>query len=668
MGTIQNENEQKKSLKKEVYKISILYALIGGLWILLSDSIFVHLFTDIKKYKYYQSYKGCFFILITTHMVYALVKRRMNMWLLEYNRREKVCQELKQAHEELISLETELDFQKKLNDNIYMEAPSIIITWNDKGRIISINPFGQKLIGYTEEELVNSPGWPVLIPKDRVHLADETYNKIRNNKNALNFEGAIITKDGRMIDILWSSKVLSQTETGDNIYVSIGTDIEERKKYEEKIKYMAYYDPLTGLPNRIMFEQEVSNQIENGNQNFALAYMDIDNFKNINDSLGHHAGDIFLKYFTEKVVQKVKDKGFVARLGGDEFAVFLPGNSVSSIKDNVEELLNYINRIWTYQNRQFYISVSVGIVMYPEHGKSLSELLKNADIAMYTSKKEGKNRFLFYEEGLMKKQTEFAEMVNNLQQGIDEEQFFLVYQPQYRLWDREIIGLEALIRWEHPKEGFIAPGEFIPVAERTGQIYRLDRWVLRKVLEQKMRLENLGFADIELAINLSSKTLTSEINFNEWVQILSEYPVDLSKIVIEITETADILYIEKVIERLKILKEKGIRIALDDFGTGYSSLNYLKKFPIDIIKLDRSFINAITDNRVDNILIKNILKLAADLQYEVIAEGIETPEQIQCLINYNCGYGQGYLLSRPHPIDKIYSLLAKGTESVSAII
>ena len=215
----------------------------------------------------------------------------------------------------------------------------------------------------------------------------------------------------------------------------------------------------------------------------------------------------------------------------------------------------------------------------------------------------------------------------------------------------------ALLRWQNPKEGYISPSVFIPIAERTGQIYRLERLVLKKALEQKMLWEKQGFTDIELAINLSTKTLTSNINFSEWEQILDSYSVDYSKIVIEITETADILNVDSVITRLSNLKKKGIKIALDDFGTGYASLNYLTKFPIDIIKLDKSFINAITKEGVDTLLIKNVLRLAYELKFNVIAEGIETKEQMQYLINYHCDLGQGYLLSKPLSEYKLLRLL-----------
>ena len=642
----------------DAYKVAITYLLFGGLWILLSDEILGFILPDLEKYKNLQTIKGVLYVLITTLLVYGLLRRRLKLWHVEYKNREDAFRDLKLTNEELVKLESELTYQKKLNESIIMEAPSIIITWDDSGKILSINPFGEKISGYTEEELINSCGWDLLVPEDRSYLAMDTYSEIKSMDEALIYDGAMITKEGRRVDILWSSKTLFHLSGEEGkIYVSIGTDIEERKRYEEKIKHMAYYDSLTNLPNRRLFEQVVSKHIGEGGSSFEIVYMDIDNFKNINDSIGHQAGDAFLQYFAKAIIENVEGNTFVARLGGDEFAILSQYESKEEIMEKVENLLKHTNRIWSYDNRLFYISTSVGIVIYPENGDSSSELLKNADIAMYASKREGRNRILFYADDLMEENTRFGDMTNYLQQGMDQQQFHLVYQPQYKLHSKELIGMEALLRWEHPSEGFISPAEFIPIAERTGQIYRLERWIIRKALEQRIIWEQLGFSDIQLSINLSTKTLTSAINFAEWEQILSEYDVDYSKIIIEITETADILDVEHVIERLNILKQRKIRIALDDFGTGYSSLNYLKKFPIDIIKLDRSFINAITEGGVDALLIKNILELASDLQFEVIAEGIETNEQMQKLVDYNCDKGQGFLLSRPLSVENIINLL-----------
>lgn len=653
-----NKSAEKSYILKEAFKVSISYAIFGSLWILFSDIILDILLPNIEMYKRFQTYKGWFYVLTTTILVYMSIKRRMKLWIKEYENKEKAYSELKLAHEELIKLEANLNYQKRFNESILMEAPSLIITWNDLGQILTINPFGQNITGYTEEELVNSSGWPLLVPDDRLHMVQYIYNRIKNKETSLNFEGAIITKEGKRVDILWSSKILlSQSDDGGNIYVSIGTDIEERKKYEMKIKNMAYHDFLTGLPNRFMFEQVIDRRILENKSAFMIAYMDIDNFKNINDSIGHQAGDVFLQYFTDAIKEVVRESAVVARLGGDEFAILYPLDSRLEVKEKVEDLLNHINRIWSYQNRLFYISVSVGIVAYPDHGLDSSELLKNADIAMYASKREGKNRILFYEEELKEENSHYGDMVNYLQQSIDQEQFYLVYQPQFNLTSNKLTGMEVLLRWEHPQEGFISPSEFIPIAEKSGQIYRLERWVIRKALEQKMIWEKRGIRDLKMAINLSTKTLTSDINFSEWEQILSWYSVDFSDIVIEITETANIYDIDNVINRLNRLKKRGIKIALDDFGTGYSSLNYLKKLPIDIIKLDKSFIRFIKEGGVDSLLIKNILNLANDLNYEVIAEGIETQEQLMCLIDFNCGGGQGYLLSEPLSEDKLYSFI-----------
>jgi EAL domain-containing protein (putative c-di-GMP-specific phosphodiesterase class I) len=294
--------------------------------------------------------------------------------------------------------------------------------------------------------------------------------------------------------------------------------------------------------------------------------------------------------------------------------------------------------------------MSIGVVSYPMDGEDSMILLKNADIAMYEAKREGKNRVHFYEEKISEDNMRHMKMINNLQFGIDEEQFVLYYQPQFNLKTGAIIGLEALVRWVHPKEGFISPDEFIPLAEDSGQIYKLERWIIENALNQKKILEMLGFHEIVMSINLSGKTLTSAINFLEIEQIFAVAQVDFDKIVIEITETASISDVDIVINHLNRLKKLGVKIALDDFGTGYSSLNYLKKFPINIIKLDKSFIDAILENGIDTLLIKNILNLAKDLEFEVV-------EQLEFLRDHLCGAGQGYLLSRPAPEEKIHELL-----------
>lgn len=443
-------------------------------------------------------------------------------------------------------------------------------------------------------------------------------------------------------------------------YTQLKIAHEELINYEENFRRIAFYDTLTELPNRIMFENEISKFINQKTEKnkFAIVYINIDNFKYINDTLGYQAGDEFLKYMGEKLNTEIKAPNLVARLNGDEFAiVFIGIQSDELLMEKVEEIKKSIGRIWSINNHQFFISMSIGVAIFPDDGNNIDELLKNADIAMHAAKRGGKNKTIFYKKDIQRNNIEHIQMANKLQSGIENEEFTLFYQPQFKLNTGEIVGMEALVRWVHPKEGFISPMEFIPVAEETGQIYNIERCIIKNALTQRKQWEEEGFSHIELSINLSGKTLTSDINFQELEILLSTFDVDYSKIIIEITETAIISNVDLVTQRLNRLKEKGFKIALDDFGTGYSSLTYLKRFPIDIIKLDRSFINLIPQNSIDNVIIKHILSLAHDLKYEVVAEGIETTEQLEYLKKHYCESGQGYLLSKPLPEENVSKLL-----------
>ncbi len=506
------------NLYKESIKISLIYAVFGVIWILLSDEILEYIIRDIRFYKQFQTYKGWFYILITTIMLYLLILRRVKL------------------------------------------------------------------------------------------LKEE------NHKTILAYEA---------------------------------------------VEHLAYYDKLTGLPNRTKFEDEVNKQILSSTEinKFMIAYIDIDNFKNINDTMGHQVGDQFIVYLGECLKTEIAEPDFVARLGGDEFAILFYSISEDELLKKMEEITNHANKSWSIDERQFYISMSIGVVIYPNDGDSSTVLLKKADIAMYGAKREGKNRALFYKDNIRDINEKNIKIINDLQYGVDEEQMLLNYQPQYNLVTGKIIAVEVLIRWLHPQEGYISPGVFIPLAEESGLIYKLERWIFTMALVQKKKWEEQGFGFLDMSINLSGKTLTSDINFGELEAIIDLAKVDFNHIVVEITETANISDVDIVIKNVSRLKKRGIRIALDDFGTGYSSLNYLKKFPINIIKLDRSFVGLINEDGIDTLLIKNILALAHDLNFDVVAEGIETEDQLEFLKTYRCEIGQGYLFSKPLPEAKISALL-----------
>ncbi len=654
-----------KSIRYEAVSISFTYAVFGALWILLSDAALWSVLGDIDRYKHFQTYKGWLYILITTAMVYFLVHKRMVIILAENRKKEEAYQQLQEAHTKQLKIEAELLFQKELTERIISEAPVFIVT-HDEYRILSLNPYSQRVCGYTEEDLRDKNWKELMVPQEYWSSIQSNFIEMRQGKRHFINEFPIIAKDGSQINILWNSNLVTVPDnTGSNYFVSFGVDISERKRYEDEIERLAFYDKLTGLPNRVMFENEISRHInQNCYSSFMVAYIDIDNFKAINDSIGHQAGDIFLSYFAEGLKLEINKPNLVARLGGDEFAILFVGKSREGINKLLKAVRTRISRTWSIDNYQFYISMSVGVVAYPQDGRDSTMLLKNADIAMYEAKKEGKNRVLFYQTNLKDQNFRHMNMINKLQYGLEEKQFALYYQPQYDLQENKIIGLEALIRWNHPTDGFISPGEFIPIAEESGQIFKLEQWSVTKALEQKKILESMGYKDIDMSINLSGKSLTSVVNFPKLEQIFIDANVDYDKVVVEITETANISDVGIVVEHLKRLKKLGVRVALDDFGTGYSSLNYLKIFPINIIKLDKSFIDAINDDGIDTLLIKNILILAHDLAYEVIAEGIETNGQLEYLRNHKCEAGQGYLLGRPAPEEKIYELLHRQYHTV----
>lgn len=644
----------------ESLRIAITYGIFGAVWILLSDEILDLLTEDPIVYKQLQSYKGWLYVFATTILVYILIRKRMRLMQNATNKTLEAYKLLKISHDELINMENELGYQKNFTQNIIDDAPVVIGIWDEEGKIKSLNPYGQKIFGYSQNELVDKRWIDLLIPQENKLAMNIVSEKLKQNITLKNHESQFISKDRNVIDILWNSSALSSINGKRKEVISIGVDITERKKYQESLRRMAFYDTLTGLPNRVMFENEVRkliNEKSEGNK-FAIAYIDVDNFKYINDTFGHQVGDEFLKGIGNALHARIKFPNLVARLGGDEFtAVFTEVESNELLIKRIEEIKKDISRTWVINNHEFFGSISIGISIYPYDGDDITSILKNADMAMYTAKKEGKDRILLYKEYIKENNSWYVEMVNKIKSGIDNEEFILFYQPQFELNTGEILGAEVLVRWLHPTEGIISPAEFIPLAEETSQIYSIEQWIVKNALQQKEQWEQKGFSNIELSINLSSKTLTSDSNFREIEMLLDTFNIDYSKIVIEITETAIISNIDLVVERLNRLKERGIKIALDDFGTGYSSLTYLKDFPIDIIKLDRSFISLIPQDDIDTVIVKSILSLARDLNYGVVAEGIETSGQLEYLKSHYCESGQGFLLSKPLPEKKINELI-----------
>jgi len=437
----------------------------------------------------------------------------------------------------------------------------------------------------------------------------------------------------------------------------------------EKIRYIAYHDSLTKLPNRRMFQYYLHNAMATASRTknqLALFFLDIDNFKTINDSLGHDMGDELLKLVASRINQALRDEDFlgepdapsngdlVARLGGDEFTVILPHiNEPISTSIVAQRILDNMSESFIIHDQLFHISLSIGITIYPDDGSSTDELLKCADIAMYHAKSEGKNNYQFYTSDLNAEITHRIERENELREAIKNGHIFLHYQPQIDLQTHEIYGVEALVRWKHPKKGIIPPCEFIALAEETGMILDIGNFVLNESCRQAMEWRNQGLPDLNISVNFSSVQFSRQNVEQLIADVLETTGLPPRLLTAELTETSLMRANQETLEALEKIRQLGVTIALDDFGTGYSSLSYLRSFPVDTLKIDRSFIVEAEHNQDVKEIIKAIIQMAKAMQLKVVAEGVEEMQQLSFLHSVECDMIQGYLFSEPLPADEL---------------
>jgi diguanylate cyclase (GGDEF)-like protein len=425
---------------------------------------------------------------------------------------------------------------------------------------------------------------------------------------------------------------------------------------EQHVQRLAYVDSLTGRPNRTQFNEHLSKLLadtERKDNQFALMFLDLNNFKLVNDSLGHDAGDLLLKYLAERLIGCVRKGDLVARFGGDEFCIVLDNiKSYDILKSIAEKIHDHVSRPFVFMGREMLLTTSIGIAVYPEHGRDASSLLKAADMAMYCAKR-ARRPYEFFETHLESDNLERLELENDLRSAVDRDELVVYYQPQEDLQTGAISGLEALVRWQHPERGLVSPAAFIHIAEETGLIGAIGQRVLSIICAQLREWIDRGYEVPRVAINLSARQLADPLLIQTFSEVINDARLPPDRIEFEITESAIMERPEEMIEMLKSLKALGARLAVDDFGTGYSSLSYLKRFPLDYIKIDRAFIADLMTDRVDADIVRTIIALAQALEVKVIAEGVETPMQRQFLKDHNCHYAQGYLLSKPIPAAEI---------------
>ena len=437
------------------------------------------------------------------------------------------------------------------------------------------------------------------------------------------------------------------------------TDISDRKISEEKIKFMAYYDSLTKLPNRTSFINKLTDQLElakNKNVEGAVFFIDLDNFKNINDTMGHDYGDKLLIYVAKQFQSLIDEKDIVCRLGGDEFILLFPYLNESEVEFYAKKIISLFNKPLIVENKQMYITASIGVALYPRDGADTSTILKNADSAMYKAKELGKNRFVLFDPEMYLKLKRKTCIERILRTAIENNELSINYQPQYDAQNNKIFGFEALLRLNSKELGFISPLDFIPIAEECGYITKLSLWVLNESCKQSVKWLNAGYKFESISVNISSVDL-QQADFLENIRdIFKNTSIDPNIVELEITETVLMQSLDSSINILNKLMDMGIRIALDDFGTGYSSLSYLRKIPINTLKIDKSFIDNIASSKKEEAIINNIIEMAHSLDLKVVAEGVETKDQLLILKERNCEYIQGYYFSKPLPVSEIEKL------------
>jgi diguanylate cyclase (GGDEF)-like protein/PAS domain S-box-containing protein len=460
-------------------------------------------------------------------------------------------------------------------------------------------------------------------------------------------------KDGTYFPQELQISVLRDNQHNVTHYIGAFSDITQRKKTEDKLRYLANYDALTGLPNRTLFMERIQHAIDVAHRSknqMAVIFLDLDNFKNINDTLGHSSGDLLLKEIGSRIASAVRDCDTAARLGGDEFTILLEKiNSVDEIQPITKRILNNISKPFSLTGYEVSLTASIGIAIYPDYGSNYKDLLRYADIAMYHAKAQGRNNVQYYTSNMDKRTIFRLELEQQLHRLADGDQLLLHYQPKMHLATRTIRGLEALVRWQHPKHGLIPPDTFISMAEDSGHIVRIGEKILTMAcLEAKPWWESKKVSG-RLAVNLSAVQIAQQDLVSRVAFILQETGFLAKNLEFEVTESSMLKNKELAVKHMRAFQEMGIHLSIDDFGTGYSSLSSIKNLPVNTLKIDKSFINDIEHSVKDRGIVVSIISLALHLNLKVIAEGVETAKQEQVLMDLNCEEIQGYLFSRPLP-------------------
>ncbi len=621
-------------------RIAVLFSLLVGIWVFVQSGIPFALFLDLKieRVTWLQTLSGWLFVIASGWLLYLLVHRTLSA---------------------MATAEADLRLRDRA---IESSVNAICITDNraSDNPIVYVNPAFERITGYPSAEALGRNArflqgtdiaQPELITiRAAIHDGRPCHVVLRNYR-----------KDGSMY---WNELNIApvRDEAGAvTHYIGVHSDITGAKQHQDELAHQANHDALTGLPNRNLLWDRIGHACARAQRfgNVAtVAFLDLDNFKLVNDSLGHSRGDQLLRAVATRLESSLRAMDTVARLGGDEFVLVLSDQqSEQWVSAEMKRIIDAFSEPFSVEGRDVFITASIGVALYPQDSKDAETLLKSAELAMYRAKDSGRNTYQLYTAELQTRVTERLALENKLRRALEHGEFSLHFQPQIELAGQRVIGCEALLRWNQPELGMVSPAKFIPLAEETGLIVPIGEWVVRTACAQNKAWQQAGLAPITVAVNISARQFREKSLLQVIQNILEQTGLEPKWLELEVTESVIMHDAQHVIAALQAFHDMGVTLSVDDFGTGYSSLSYLKRFPVDRLKIDQSFVRDIGTDADDAAIVQAVINLGHSMNLRVIAEGVETEEQLAFLRRHSCDEVQGYLFGKPMPAEELGRLL-----------
>ena len=614
-------------------RVGLVYLLVSIVWLQLSNHLLINFLDDPRQLGRWLQARGYVWVALSAWVIYLICAR--------FARTHRLQQPLKENHERLQQAAAVFDCTRE----------GVLVT-DAHGLIVHVNRAFMEITGYSREDVMGER--PSLFKSGR-HSSNFYQQMFQTLERTGEWSGEIWNrrKSGEIYPQWQTIRVIHNDQGQVSHYVAVFSDISAIKDSEHELAHLAHHDPLTDLPNRLLFTDRAEQALASAQvhkRGCALLLMDLDHFKIINDSLGHNVGDQLLKAVGERLKGLFGPGVTLARLGGDEFAVLAEScPQVVQAAALAQRMLDAMKEPFVFDGNQLFISASIGISLFPSDALSAEQLLRNADSALFKAKSAGREGYALYTEELTAHAQHRVEIASELRRALDQQELRVYYQPVHDLQDSRLVGVEALVRWQHPERGLVPPGEFIPIAERTGLIADIDAWVMDQACRQMGQWLADGAPLSFIAVNVSSRLFARRELYEQVAQVLHTTGLDPAYLELEVTESAVMEDPEVALEQLHRLRELGLRLAIDDFGTGYSSLLRLKRLPVQKLKIDQGFVAGLPWDEDDAAIVRVVIALAKSMGMQVHAEGIEQVEQARFLLEQECDLAQGYCFGRPVP-------------------